>query len=137
MIRRDDWVKRLVAYVTEPGRATFEWGSNDCITFAAGAVEAVCGENLIQDLIGSWSDEKSAKAELEKRGGLKACVESKLGAPLRSARLAQRGDVAIISRADMEFLAVCVGDRFVTPTSAGRYFSTRLSDAVLAWPVGR
>lgn len=44
-MRRPDWRLRLSAYLSEVARRPFEAGRHDCALFAAGAVEAMTGEN--------------------------------------------------------------------------------------------
>jgi hypothetical protein len=137
MMRRDDWPKKLAEYLRAPGRSSFSWGSNDCVTFAAGAVEAMCDENPLPSGL-AWADEESARAALEARGGLRAAVESKLGPPMGNPRFAQRGDVGLVTGpSGTEFLAVHAGEAFVCPTGENRYFKVPPRRVTAVWATGR
>lgn len=48
--RRPDWRVRLDAYVAAAWRAPFDWGSNNCGLFVAGAIEAMTGVDPAAEL---------------------------------------------------------------------------------------
>ena len=144
MQRTDDWAERLAAFVEERQKLAFEWGPNDCVTHAADAVQAMTGEDPLGPLRGAWSDEASARLALAEHGGLQAAVTGVMGDPLATPMLAQRGDVVLVrlrgvtdDASDTELLAICLGARWCAP--AERYGAVRgpMSQAVVAWPVGR
>lgn len=59
MERRPDWLQRLDRYLVETLDLPFEWGREDCATWAAGAVEAMTGE----DFAAYWRGKYATKAE--------------------------------------------------------------------------
>jgi hypothetical protein len=93
MHRHVDWEARLAAYL-EPLRAVpFAWGTHDCCTFAAGAVEAMTGEDPMPEFRGRYTTALGSARALKTygAGSLEATLDSKF---VRiSASLAQRGDV--------------------------------------------
>lgn len=99
----------LSAYIEAVRERPFEWGSWDCCHFAAGAVEAMTGENPMLEFLGSYSDEKSARAALKKLGAgtLYHTLLTKFGRPRHPSR-AQRGDIAYAVHAGPT-LGVCLG----------------------------
>ena len=54
MTRLPDWRARLNRYVADSARQEFRLGRMDCALFAAGAVEAMTGEDPARDLRGRY-----------------------------------------------------------------------------------
>jgi hypothetical protein len=65
--RLTDWRPRLQAYLAEVTARPFAYGSHDCALFAAGAVQAMTGEDLARDYRGDYQSLK---------GGLKLLVKA-------------------------------------------------------------
>lgn len=82
----------LMAFISSRVRTPFAWGSNDCVTFAAAAVEAMTGREIAAGIGATWSSERGAVRVLKRRGGMAAAVSSVLDSTTPG--LAQRGDVA-------------------------------------------
>lgn len=99
----------LNAYVESVRDRPFEWGSWDCCRFAAGAVEAMTGENPMAEFLGAYSDKSSAQAALREIGAgtLYHTLLKKFGRPRHPSR-AQRGDIAYAVH-DGPTLGVCLG----------------------------
>ena len=94
MRRHPDWEARLAAFL-EPVRALpFAWGRHDCCTFAAGAVEAMTGEDAMAEFRGHYRTARGSVRALRRygAGALEPTLTAKFGEPLPPA-LAQRGDV--------------------------------------------
>lgn len=109
----------LLAYLAGRSTTPFAWGSdaNDCVSFAAGAVQAQTGVNPLADL-GGWATEDEAREVLEGYGGLAAAVNTVLQ-PVAPA-LAQRGDVALVNLpSGAQVLMVVEGDTLVGAGPAG------------------
>lgn len=112
----------------------FAWGSsaNDCVSFAAAAVEAQTGRRM--EFGGhSWTTALGAQRVLDKLDGLAAAVSSQLSEI--SPPFAKRGDIAgVPSRPggnDM-LLAVVEGDTLVAPGERGLMRLPR-SAMTMAW----
>ncbi len=129
--RLPDWPTRLDRYVCAMRDVPFAWGVNDCVSFAAGAVEAMTG---VRPALPTWSDARDAMRELEERGGIAAATDDVLQrAP--STRFARRGDIVSVDNGDRQWLAVCIGGMWCAPGKAGLEFGP-MNAARAAWMVG-
>lgn len=137
MNRLPDWPERLAAYLAEMRPRRYVLGSHDCVSFAAGAVRAITGADVLPL---HWSSPAEAVAALRRMGGLRAAVQSVLP-PLAVPTLAQRGDVVLVRaavadrRALRQWLAVVDGPRWWAPAVTGLE-SGPLDLAAQAWGVG-
>lgn len=135
--RLPDWPERLAAYLAEQRPHRFAWGAHDCAGFAAGAVLAITGRQVLQV---QWAGVADAVRQLRDLGGLQAAVDKVLPR-LSSPALAQRGDVVLAQhpvadgRARRQFLAVADGPRCWVPSVTGLH-SVPMGLAVQAWGVG-
>lgn len=102
-MRCADWEAALSAYLAEHRNAALEWGVLDCGRFAAGAVEAMTGDNLLPK--GTYSTELGAAKVLRKAGfdTLAEYMDSVL--PVTPLAMARRGDVVMSDGA----LGICIG----------------------------
>lgn len=107
LTRRPDWQQQLHAYVKAAQRRRFTWGVWDCAWFAAGAVEAVTGTDLIADYRGSYRTPHGARRALMERGhkSLPEAVSAALGDALPALK-AQEGDIVETAG---PALGVCTG----------------------------
>lgn len=80
----------LLALLERRARRRFSWRRWDCVRFAAAAVKAATGRDMLGSL--RWSSMRNAAAILADEGGLQAAVDRRL-TPIAPA-LAARGDVA-------------------------------------------
>lgn len=129
------WPERLAGYVGAHVSTPFAWGSHDCVTFAAGAVEAV---TLSRPSMPQWSNARDALRELRTVGGLVAAVESTGFLELARPALARRGDVVLIEGPPVvrrPFLAVCLGHAWAAPGSRGLVYGPLIA-ASRGWKVG-
>lgn len=95
MRRSSNWPRRLMEYIERNAREPFAWGEHDCALFAAGAVHAMTGEDPMEAIRGTYSDESGAEdaiASLSARGLYGALTEV-LGASVVGAQ-GKRGDIA-------------------------------------------
>ena len=60
MRRAEGWEIRLGEYIEAERHKPFEWGVNDCVTFANGAVVAQTGQGFCDDWCGKVSTAKEA-----------------------------------------------------------------------------
>lgn len=131
-MRRIDWQERFAAFARDRASMPFEWGSNDCCTFAAGAVEALTGRNPMAGFA-AYGDEISAARLIHGGGGLQALATSLLGQPT-SPLMAGVGDVVILMNEGRELLAVCNGTSALAPGPAGTVV-LGMSAAVAVWKI--
>lgn len=135
--RLPDWPERLVAYLHQHRQVAFEWGPADCVRFAAGAVQATTGREVLPC---QWADKASAVRLLRQHGGLPAAVGEVLPA-LASPAWAQRGDVALVQASARpgglrrRWLAVVDGHLWQAPGASG-LCAGPMAMAVMAWGVG-
>lgn len=116
MTRLVDWPERLEAFLRERAARPFAWGAQDCVTFAADAVEAMTGVDPIADLRGRWTTPRQALREMERHGGLWRAILSRLEEiPIGEAR---RGDVGLIL-GRRPATVVVLADRVVGPGRDG------------------
>lgn len=95
LTRKSDWQTALSEYISavrEEG-LPFSYGQNDCCTFAAGAVEAITGEDPIPEFRGEYESEIGSLKALKKIGA--GSLEETLGAKFEEVDLphVQRGDI--------------------------------------------
>lgn len=104
--RRSNWEELLALYIDRVRDQPFEWGQHDCAHFAAGAVKAITGVDLMEGWRGQYTDARSAAEGLRARGlrTLKGAVCHYLGRPMHPV-FARRGDVVMRHKA----LGVCHG----------------------------
>jgi hypothetical protein len=93
-VRLPDWEARLSAYIAERAEMPFQWGVNDCALFAAGAVQALTGEDFGKPWRGKYSTEAGAAKALKRRGfeDVAGPFTQALGDPFAAA-FARRGDI--------------------------------------------
>lgn len=138
MNRLDDWPERLTAFITERVNAPFEWGTNDCSTFAADSIQAITGVDPMREIRGTWNDAASAARMIERIGGIESYLEGKFSR-LPNPMFSQRGDIALVpvsTNETREAVAVCVGAHWAAP---GRDHAALipLKKARCAFAVGR
>lgn len=134
--RLPDWPERLALYLAQHADTPFHWGAHDCVHFAAGAVRAMCGADVLPT---HWHDRTQAAQVLRAMGGLEAAVDVALPR-LAGTQWAQRGDVLMVRTPTLagcarRWLAVADGPRWWAPTRTG-LASGSTAQAVAAWGVG-
>jgi hypothetical protein len=137
MRRLHDWPQRLREFLEARDGEPFLWGVNDCCMFAAAAVQAITGVDVLH--APPW-DETTAARTLRRERGLAGAVTARLGRPLPTPSLAQRGDILLVrthvGAAHVRFIAVCDADRWAAP-SRGGLIRGPMMQVLRAWPVGR
>jgi hypothetical protein len=93
-MRLSDWEMQLSEYVLSKKNQPFEYGVNDCCLFAAGAVEAMTGENPIPEFIGAYDSLKTSIKALKTIGA--GTLEKTMDAKFTEIQIgyAQTGDLA-------------------------------------------
>lgn len=131
-MRSENWPELLAEYLTIQQEQPFEWGVNDCVLFAAQAVQAMTGR---QPVSVNWSTATGAARALKKAGGIEAATSQILGTPLASALMAQRGDVGLLMGERGDYLAICTGLAWAGPGPQGIQLAP-FDRAKVAWRVG-
>jgi len=93
-MRLSDWEMQLSEYVLSKKNQPFEYGVNDCCLFAAGAVEAMTGENPIPEFICAYDSLKTSIKALKTIGA--GTLEKTMDAKFTEIQIgyAQTGDLA-------------------------------------------
>lgn len=134
MIRRPDWRERLSAYVLTVRAARFAPGTFDCALLAAGAVEAMTGQDPAAAFRRRYRSVQGGLKRLRETGhdGIEAAVAA-LFPPVPVA-LAGVGDIAVLAAegpavtAGAEVaLGVVEGEHILVVTGAGLGFGPLLS----------
>lgn len=134
--RLPDWPERLAAYLDQHRLTPFEWGTHDCVLFAAGAVGAMTGNHGM--LPGTWSDRAHAAQLLRRLGGLVPAVDRVLPR-LPGPQWAQRGDLLLVQTPTpigglRRWIGVADGRRWWAPSATGLTCGS-VAQAVQAWGV--
>ena len=101
--RLPDWEARLSDWLAAQRGRPFEWGRNDCVLFAAGAVQAMTGRDPAADVRGTWSTRIGALRALKEQSarGVADVVWFEEIEPAH----AMRGDLVLARQS----LGVCIG----------------------------
>ena len=132
--RLPDWRPRLVAYLTTVAGKPFGYGTHDCALFAAGAVEAMTGNDWAADYRGRYSTLKEGLKLLD-QGALRDHV-ALLDARLESIppAFAAVGDIAVIGEDGTRALGIFEGESILVLRETGLGHVPR-ADAVAAYRV--
>ncbi len=137
------WQERLNGYIESKRHVPFAWGTHDCGSFFAHAVEAVTGTLPAKEILGTYTDEAGALAAIQKATGKEDRAECMLSLPEAlgfkavPVRLAQRGDIVLVDNGlgGTAFGIVSLDARLaVSPGRKGISF-TDMKDALAAWSV--
>lgn len=138
LIRLADWRARLAAEMDRQRRAPFSWGSQDCaMGLAAGAIEAITGQDLAASWRGRYSSPSGARRALQKAGF--SAVSDLVGSllPEIPPAFADVGDIGLINADGPLKQALCVVDAsgliVLTPEGHGR---RPREDMIRAFKVG-
>jgi hypothetical protein len=95
-MRISTWEQALANYIAIKRHEPFEYGVNDCCLFAAGAVEAVTGEDPMSEFRGKYDSLKGSLKAIKDIGAgtLEATLDGKF--PEVAIGNAQRGDLAFL-----------------------------------------
>ena len=132
--RAPNWPEALADHVERRRNVPHQWGTNDCCRYVADAILAMTGRDPMADLRGVTT--ARAAARLLRTTSLQALVTQRLGEPLPSPLLAQRGDAVLVLQAGEPLLALCLGESWAAPGLAGVVVAD-MQRAVTAWAVGR
>lgn len=97
MRRIENWPLALAAFLKARELESFNYGTNDCLLFAADAIQAMTGTDVAADYRGTYSTEAEALALVAEHGDLPGFISHVLNLePGDNYRLAGRGDVVCV-----------------------------------------
>jgi hypothetical protein len=131
--RFPDWPKRLHEAVEAARARPFQWGSHDCLLFAADVVRSMTGKDLAAHGRGQYDSDVSALRLIHNYGGMVPLVSKALGDPVPVLR-AHRGDVVMYRSELGPSLGVCLGAQCAFTGPTGLVFKQR-KECELAWRV--
>ncbi|MFS0771031.1 DUF6950 family protein [Sphingomonas sp. 1P08PE] len=105
MIRLPDWEQRLHDYLAGLEGAEFVWGKMDCALFAAGAVEAMTGEDPAAAYRGKYRSVAGSVRALKTYGAGTLAATIDAGFEEREVGFARRGDLVMVDG----MVGVCIG----------------------------
>lgn len=121
----------LIAFIDSRQNMPYWWGENDCISFAAGAVEAATGKDHLKGL--RWSTQASAMRVLKRAGGIEAALDKRFKRIPPS--MAKMGDIAGVPDAVLGIHPMIVeGEKLVCPGDEGSRRAPRRAMTV-AWSI--
>ncbi len=132
-IKLPSYVERLGIYTLERRGQPYQWGVNDCVTFAADGIWAMTGIDPIEDIRGTWNDEASAMATLLALGGMVKAVDARFHQRI-PATFAQRGDLCAMKLYGALTLGLCVGASVAAP-GQDEMLMTPIDEIRVAWRV--
>ena len=103
----------------------FEWGKNDCVTFALRYVEKLIDKDLV-DRFCIWKSEEEAEKKIKVFGkdlieATTNCADG-LGLRKKDVRFLKRTDILVIDGINGQTIAICVGDKLIAPGPVGIVF---------------
>lgn len=135
MITRNlDWQIDFANCVAENMYKPFEWGSHDCMLWAANLVSAITGYDPAIDFRGEYISALGAARLLKEVGGMEAVTTLNLGSEPISKNFANVGDIMLVLQEGQPMLAVCNGETMLAPGPFGLVSLPTLS-AEKAWRV--
>jgi hypothetical protein len=128
----------FAAVIARARRQPFEWGVHDCVTFAAAAVQATTGRQVLAELHlqPTWRTAPEAAAAIDSVGSLRVALGFLFGPPV-PILCARAGDVALVrdpQHPARELLAVVHHGALLAPSEAGLAVFAP-THAVAAWSV--
>jgi hypothetical protein len=131
MSRKENWPSFLFEEIEKARKAPFSWAEHNCALWSADVVLAMTGVDYAAEFRAKVKTEKSALRFLKKKS-LKAIVSDRLQEiPLK---MAQRGDVVLMTSNGLEALGICLGELAAFITKDGLTFYP-IDRAVCAWRV--
>ena len=111
MSRLPNWYSRLMSYIDEIRRTPHSLGRHDCALFAAGAVEAMTGEDPAAPWRGQYETLEEGLLLLQSSGYIDhVAVAASIGERVHKTD-AQTGDIAVVATPQGMALGVVSGSR--------------------------
>jgi hypothetical protein len=140
-MKRDDWSNKLNEYIDDIRDLRFQWGANDCLTFANTAHEAMTGEQFAADWCGGYKTAYTAKkwyADLLEKQGFATIIDA-IDARLERLDVVLPPRGSIVGRVDASgvtevALGVCIGETVAFISREGVVFLP-VQDGDIFWAV--
>lgn len=137
--RVSNWPLLLDAFIESRRHVPFEWGRNDCCSFACDAVHVLTGITIGRRFRSQYDDAKSAVRLLKESGGVLGIATDEFALygfrPLLTVLLAQRGDVVVLDTPEHgPALGVCLGQKAVFPGPSGLTFDS-IANCYRGWRI--
>lgn len=132
--RLEEWPKSLSSYLESKRMEPFGWGSNDCLTFVAGALKEITGNDYYEEYSG-YSTEEGANEILFKNGGIIKIIEKHFGKGTKKVLKAGRGDIAIVKCPELMAGIVDDSARYIALVTHEGLRRFPLEKAVKVWVV--
>lgn len=133
LTRLHDWQERLAAFIAERRELPFAWGPADCGHFAAGAIEAMTGVDVLAPALPKWSNRREAVRAMRTLGNsMREVTTAVLGEPVAPA-FAAIGDIGLADGPSA--LLVCNGGTWLG-VGRERVETVSAERVVCAWKVG-
>lgn len=135
----------LPAFVESRLHTPFAWGSNDCATFAADAIQAITGEDIADDFRGKYKTKTGALKLIKKlTGGTTIadaavyCAEKHGLRKYEHPLMAKRGDLVLVRNGDGDEIAgiVALNGRHVMSPGDKGIVPLPILSVTRAWSVG-
>lgn len=97
-MRHPQWQERLQRFLDDSNASPFVFGTHDCVTFAAGACDALTGGSMLDAIRQryQWHDLRSSAVIIRDSGGMLQLVSQFLGDPVTPFQ-ARHGDIVLAS----------------------------------------
>ena len=132
-MRNAHWPLKLDAAIEAARKKPFAWGEHDCCLWAANVVRDLVGVDFAAEYRGRYSDPRGALEQLAAHGGMETIATGALGDPI-PAKMAQRGDVVLVTSEGRPALAICAGATAAAPGQDALVF-VPMAQWVKAWRV--
>lgn len=115
-MRIDNWPRYLNEYINSVKDNKWQYGTFDCCTFTAGAVEAITGVDYMEEFRGKYDDVDSSIKALENigAGDLYKTLRRKFGKPVHGAA-GKKGDIIFFDGC----CGICIGTQGMIIGSMG------------------
>lgn len=137
MRRREGWHGALCAYIDASRRQAFSYGGEgglDCATFAAGAVQAMTGQDIADEFRGRYASFEAGIRRLREAGFIDLADIVRAHFPEIEPAEAAAGDLVMVETPDGLALGVAGGNRVFLLGETGLR-TQPLTDARLAFRV--
>jgi hypothetical protein len=132
------WETKLAEYINKMRHEPFVREKHDCTMFAANCIELMTKKDLAEEFRGKYHDAETAYKLLLDMGytDLVSVARKKLGKPLKTPKLAQRGDlVCIEGHEGQTFAIVDLSGRYAVFPGRNEMQFSPMKNWIMAWRV--
>lgn len=131
-LRRSDWRLALMQYLGEVARTPLQFGTHDCALFAAGAVQAMTGQDFAAPYRGRYKTLDAGLRLLRRDGFADHAALARSVLPVIAVAEAMPGDLAILPLDPVPALGVVQGAGIYVLDLQGQLGLVPLTDAIEA-----